>query len=276
MKYEDRIVVFIDILGFSEIIKSNTEKNATIDIEKLINVFNNISKAFNLHNEYWETTKTKQGTHFSDSIVISYKVEEIEEIIPAIIDIQHLIAELINLKIILRGAITKGKLLHTDKMLFGPALIEAYEMETKKAKYPRIIFETKLINEILSLSSNKVASNLNFRMKDLVSKDQDGFYYIDYFFNDGFLRVIKTYSDSIKQKSKFYNNYKEYLKLLKSLILVGLNHKNPCVSSKYQWMREKYNSAIERISKNEISQKIKKNVDQEQFELIKKLKKIND
>jgi hypothetical protein len=38
-----------------------------------------------------------------------------------------------------RGGITKGSLYHDHSMVFGPALIAAYRLETEVAKYPRIL-----------------------------------------------------------------------------------------------------------------------------------------
>jgi len=41
----------------------------------------------------------------------------------------------------LRGAATVGNLIHDTACVFGPALIRAYELESKEAKFPRIILD---------------------------------------------------------------------------------------------------------------------------------------
>jgi hypothetical protein len=43
----------------------------------------------------------------------------------------------------LRGAVTCGKLVHKAKVVFGPALVRAYELEQKN-KWPRIILDDDL------------------------------------------------------------------------------------------------------------------------------------
>lgn len=49
--------------------------------------------------------------------------------------------------VFLRGAITKGNLFSDNSKVFGPALNQAYILESQSAVYPRIIFTTKLLNE---------------------------------------------------------------------------------------------------------------------------------
>src|SRR5262249_8589289 len=41
--------------------------------------------------------------------------------------------------LLIRGGIAKGPLYHDDSIVFGPALIEAYQLETGVAKFPRVI-----------------------------------------------------------------------------------------------------------------------------------------
>jgi hypothetical protein len=48
--------------------------------------------------------------------------------------------ELLCLGYFVRGAIALGKLYHDDEMVFGDALVRAYELETSVARFPRILF----------------------------------------------------------------------------------------------------------------------------------------
>ena len=45
--------------------------------------------------------------------------------------------------ILLRGGITVGQLCHKDNIVYGPAMVEAYELESKSAIYPRVIVSEK-------------------------------------------------------------------------------------------------------------------------------------
>jgi hypothetical protein len=64
--------------------------------------------------------------------------------------------------VLLRGAVTIGKVFHknTGDPAFGPALIEAYELESNIANYPRIILSSECFGLIRKYSS--VSTNPNF------------------------------------------------------------------------------------------------------------------
>src|SRR5690606_8656515 len=61
-------------------------------------------------------------------------------------DIQTLVINLALRGIICRGGISYGKLIHTDKIIFGPSLDESYETEIIAALYPRIILDRTIID----------------------------------------------------------------------------------------------------------------------------------
>jgi len=75
--YEDRVLAFIDVLGFSEAIKKTIQKDG-------IEVFHETQKIDDLLNEvHWQMNgrdylldkhlkESKKTSHFSDSIIISY------------------------------------------------------------------------------------------------------------------------------------------------------------------------------------------------------------
>src|SRR5947207_13388238 len=40
-----------------------------------------------------------------------------------------------------RGGIAKGRLHHTDKVVFGPAMLEAYRLESSISRFPRVLVD---------------------------------------------------------------------------------------------------------------------------------------
>jgi hypothetical protein len=73
----------------------------------------------------------------------------------------------------LRGAIVFGDICHKKEVIFGPAVIQAYEMERKVAKWPRVVVDPQLI-DLLSDENKRYIFDI------MLSKDMDGLPFIDY------------------------------------------------------------------------------------------------
>ncbi len=60
-----------------------------------------------------------------------------------VINLAYIGALLIEKGILFRGGLTIGNIIHNENgTVFGQALIDAYQLETKSAKYPRIVLST--------------------------------------------------------------------------------------------------------------------------------------
>ncbi len=153
---EDKIVAFLDVLGFKKIIsnKKETEK-----------YFNEVISEI----EILKTAKNGdqirlQAVLISDSIVLSYpfekKIENLKELIVAVAKIQSRLA---LQGIWLRGAITIGELeiqnFQGAQVVVGQGLVQAYEIETQLAIYPRVIFDARVF-KILNTSRAELISKL--------------------------------------------------------------------------------------------------------------------
>lgn len=71
---------------------------------------------------------------------------------------------------LVRGGITIGDFYIDDTIVWGPALLRAYELEDKLAIYPRIILD-ETVTSVLSISTIK---------NDFVRVDKDGFRFLNY------------------------------------------------------------------------------------------------
>ena len=118
---EDRIIAFIDILGFKELVIGAEKAN---DYTKLSNVITKSSKIFSGLN----ATQDFQFTQFSDSFVLSCKSLKMDDSMFFMIHLQELINLFLSENILLRGGVTIGKVIHTKKLLLGPAMNRAYEL----------------------------------------------------------------------------------------------------------------------------------------------------
>jgi len=246
MKYENRVVAFIDILGFRSLIDATTDKDNK-DVESNID---NIVGAFKAIQETWNEpelsghteSNSRKVTIFSDTIVVSFRIDDPGQVFYTLLDIKHLIMRLIYRKILCRGAVSIGKFIHTDEFLFGPGLVESYTLESKAAVYPRVILDRDIIevgssNGFLDHTPKEEESYV----KALLEKDSDGMYYIDYFF---------------KAQSELDDpdyDFPEYIEILGDIIrkgLMGSSHQGKAdLRVKFSWMKERYNHMIDIVKK---------------------------
>ena len=145
MVYENRVALFVDILGFREIVNSTLDSHGN-DIEDRINdvyeIFNAIRYFLDIGRE--SSSETRKVTQFSDSIAISFLATERSEVFHTLYLVQLLATELVLMKVLCRGGVSYGKLVHDDKVIFGPALNKAYDAESKAALFPRIILDESI------------------------------------------------------------------------------------------------------------------------------------
>ena len=142
VKYEDKYVAFIDVLGFKE--KLNGSVN---DLEAYFQtVLDEIQKL--------QTSNSKKQLDFillSDAIILTFpksnsRVSELAELCIAIGKIQW---RLCQIGFWLRGAITFGKIfIDRDRsIVVGPALAQAYKLEGL-ALQPRVILDPKILGQL--------------------------------------------------------------------------------------------------------------------------------
>ncbi|UQD54982.1 hypothetical protein [Flavobacterium sp. K5-23] len=148
LTYERRIIAFIDILGFKEIVKQS--ENDTAKITLLYSVLEylkdwEISDNWGLKFVEIEEDAQKKGvdyfdirgktntTAFSDSIVISVKVNDnVNEMASTlIVNLAYIGSVLMEKGILFRGGLTIGNIIHNNNgTVFGQGLIDAYLLET--------------------------------------------------------------------------------------------------------------------------------------------------
>jgi len=238
IEYENRVTIFIDILGFKNIINQTISEDASNNsskIEFLIETLGFIKS--HLENDSSDKGKkqSRHITHFSDSIIISFKEDQEGEVFSTLFNIQKLIILLIDRGILCRGAISYGRLLHNDQYVFGPALNKVYETETKAALYPRIILDKTIIEIGIKFHYiDNTQAEEKVAIKNLLLKDSDDMYFIDYFLNPE--PALQNFKDDLGP----------YIKTLRRLITEGLvfAEEYPDIKIKYNWMKNKFNNLV--------------------------------
>jgi hypothetical protein len=126
-------------------------------------------------------------------------------------------------------------LIHLDNgIILGQALIDAYQLETNSAKYPRI------------LMSNQLIQKLNYP----ISSKRDRYPYHQYVFRfeDGCVGFHQMIYFQVLQNSNFLDStkLKDELAKVRKTILDGLdsNFEQSDVHLKYQWLKQEYDKLI--------------------------------
>ena len=150
-KYEQRAVVFFDVLGWRDHIEKAEAKPD--EIGNLRRLILQASRTLKLRGHLGFRTTT-----FSDNIVISQPVSEMTRaLVQQMAFVQ--IGALVN-GFLVRGGITIGDIVHDDETVFGPALNRAYELESKVAVYPRFVLDPDIpLREFGNLGDLPVTEN---------------------------------------------------------------------------------------------------------------------
>lgn len=166
---ENKLVFFLDILGFSGLVCRNKNTKLSDTNGMIINFV----EAFKYVNEYDYNIQKKNNKKFkfmwvSDSLVFTTDLENFDVVME---EVSKLINSFFTHGLTIRGAITVGSIYH-DNNIWGPAYMEAVNLEKNISKYPRIIIKKDDLNMV-----NEASEFIKF----FKTTEQDSFYYYDYF-----------------------------------------------------------------------------------------------
>lgn len=140
--YQERFTAFIDILGFTELIGRTATTPPEMALENIVTALDiprPAKKGQMLIGNVGDISKSDHRiAQFSDSLIISTE-NTAAGLLHLVNHAERIAFSFLKLGFMCRGGISKGLLYHEENIAFGPAMIEAYHLESKKAQYPRII-----------------------------------------------------------------------------------------------------------------------------------------
>ena len=223
-EYEEKYVLFIDIIGFKNLI----ETKESVDIKTIYDFIRYHIRENSLSSVMWciipdEVLNEISYVIMSDSIAMSFPKNKhgILALIMYCITIQMKLLDL-DFHVLFRGGISVGEIYCHGQICYGPALIEAIELE-KLAKNPRIIMPKDLFTDIRADTDD----NNKIIIDAFIKEDIDGFYYIDY------IDLLPLYNNRALR--------------LKALIENELANASSPYFSKYVWLRIKFNKSLEKF-----------------------------
>lgn len=129
LAYGEKYVAFLDVLGFkAQVGYADDNPEGRQYIVDVIRILRNTLGKF--------PTADFEFTHFSDCIVLSGACSTIglHSVMWGAVTLSN---NLLNRGVLLRGGITRGNVTHTDDILYGKAMIDAYQMD-RSGSPPRI------------------------------------------------------------------------------------------------------------------------------------------
>jgi hypothetical protein len=200
-EYRRALVSFIDILGFRNLVASAT-------VDEILDVLRSkIELTLHWEGDTINRIKYKEGKapeddfygttiSFSDLIVNVTPVRPIYPLFPIFQDLVTLGFRQMMLAmrgVFVRGGITLGDIYVDESVIFGPALIQAYDLERLAAKWPIIAFDPQLIRTMKGMARRHVADRRRNDGVDTwlsraflaefamcIKKTDDGVYFLDY------------------------------------------------------------------------------------------------
>ena len=239
---EERFVAFVDILGFEKIIsriENSTDEN-NLELKKIKSILNFMNEEVYDPNYSADLPIYVEGencliegelgdprlTYVSDCIIISAEAT-LDGFKGLSRKIHKITADLAFDGIFCRGAISKGKLFHRERVLFGSAYIRAYKLEDEEAKFPRIIIDPNILS-YFDLSCGKMPLAPAY-----YGMDADGYFYQRYWTWDLF--------------PPYAMDWINYLLVVRQKIIDNLaehSGENNNTYGKYVWLKNEFNDLV--------------------------------
>jgi hypothetical protein len=186
-RLRESIVAFIDILGFSQ---SSISCTSIEDAQHLLDkIAAAIDDSRSFVRESIADGESAVGSRwatkfFSDNLAFGYPFDEEADshASSALFIIRS--AQRYQLKMTMngffvRGALTQGPICLTDEIIFGSALIECYQLESKASIVPRIVLAEPL-QQLVIKSFRESGGQIETGIEQAICRDVDGWWFVNY------------------------------------------------------------------------------------------------
>lgn len=163
LQVRQHYVAFLDVLGFSEMVEADLGEETQGNLIKLFRCHQSAAVIF-------RDDVNCQIIQFSDSIVVAtpYDAARFEWFASRVADYQRL---LLDERLLCRGGIAVDKHFSNGSFTFSAGLIRAYRVESKAARYPRVVVSTEVLELVYPNKDNTPSSLI---------KEDDGLLFVDY------------------------------------------------------------------------------------------------
>lgn len=231
-KLLNSIVCFTDILGFSNLVaQTNNISQGNKLLKDLHGVLNT------QYSSMREMNPNGQFKTFTDNIILAYPISEANDggematggILMSFIEYQ---LNMVLKEYFVRGGISNDFYYGDSDFAYGPALIEAYSLESNIAIYPRIILSEAMVDLI--------AKQLNYYAEDIfapqyhhVMKDEDNKCFLNY------LVLLHEIYEEDEDCQSYIQKIHEHKQIVESKLCMFKGESK--LYSKYEWVAQYHN-----------------------------------
>lgn len=241
------VVAFIDILGFKEHVRDAKKKGNSQEIftkfqDTISNAFSTLDFSFakdcyEISGGLSDIKNTYNFRIFTDCILIGCPIRKTGNLstfiegcdeFHTVLDILYFLqTTLVNSGFFVRGGISVDEFYMDDITIYGVAGIDAYDAESERAKYPRIILTKSAEAMLMKINKGFRAQKRENYIRKYLYKDRDGLFFINYL-------------ESINMRDI---PFLEHLQMHKEVIEKNLqkHHDKPDILEKYVWAADYHN-----------------------------------
>ena len=235
------VVFHADILGFKSIILKSENDTAEETLNKIKGA---LEEALRLRIDFSPLEETASKTKFryklfSDNLYASFSYEPNDDVsfgqafVFAVLFARSYYSVMLDNQFSIRGAISFGSDYSDDNMIFSMALVKAYQLESDKAKFPRVIIDKELFDKVrngLTVGGSFMLDLLN----DSFLQDDKDMYFLN---PSGIAKVFGLTEVGFTSEQLYKGFLKRDIDFAKANYEKMKDEGNESVTEKYKWLQ---------------------------------------
>ena len=219
-------VAFLDILGYRAIIEAHTERGSACDqIARFERMLDEALRAYARRDgdAHWISARA-----FSDNICLAGRTGGRGTVWTFLAAVSHVTYRLALDGIFVRGAVVRGLHYDSERLIYSPALVSAYDIERTWAFYPRVVVDDQVHAEYSRWVDSTPPERREHPHQGLWRDPADGCAFVNY------LLVAASFQEG--RDSQLLRKHKQAIeaKLLEFV-------KTPRIRAKYAWSAAYHN-----------------------------------
>jgi hypothetical protein len=179
----ESVVAFLDLLGFSQMsVETSDHEVSQRTLSRIVDALQDSREFTRQSMAGDESNPAAWGLkYFSDNLVLALPLEELGDPASAvqfvIRCVQHYQLRMALNGFFLRGSLTLGSICLTDEIIFGPALVEGYRLQSKVSIVPRVIVAEPIWDMIKQSHQSETDES---DASEMICRDVDGWWFVNY------------------------------------------------------------------------------------------------